>query len=90
MTHKDKYTFTPDLLSKLSVKQKSSQVTTPLAPLLPTPMLCVFMLSSTSGNTVKNVVCPAHHFAVTPVECMHTFKLSVAITPNYVVCMHTL
>ena len=37
--------------------------------------------------TVKNVVCPAHHFAVTPV---HTFKLSVAITPNYVVCMHTL
>ena len=41
-------------------------------------------------NTVKNVVCPAHHFAVTPVEYMHTFKSSVAITPNYVVCMHTL
>ena len=49
-----------------------------------------FMCMEMYAFTVKNVVCPAHHFAVTPVEYMHTFKLSVAITPNYIVCMHTL
>ena len=54
------------------------------------PAPLTFIEENALRYTVKNVVCPAHHFAVTPVEYMHTFKLSVAITPNYVVCMHTL
>ena len=58
--------------------------------LLQCSSIFLVIVDLSSSYTVKNVVCPAHHFAVTPVECMHTFKLSVAITPNYVVCMHTL